>query len=85
VLAILLVINGECHQVNWRVLVRKLGRWNLLPIGKKLDVAKAKLLCVPLSFAMVGVFSYLQEKKKAISMSSPTALSHWLEVFCVVL
>jgi len=63
-LAILLVVNGESHQVYWRMLVSKLGRWDLLPIGKELDVAKAELLCAPLSFSVAGVFPYLQEKEE---------------------
>jgi len=53
-LAILLAVNSECHQVDGRVLISKLGRRDLLPIGKELDVTQEKLLCALLFFAKVG-------------------------------
>jgi len=80
-LAILLVVNSESHQVYWRMLVSKLGRWNLLPICKELDVAQTKLLCALLSFSVVTC----RRKKNAISISSPTALSCRSEVSHVVM
>jgi len=51
-----LVINGEGHQIDWRVLLGELGGYDFLAIGEELDITKMKLLGAVFSFAMECIF-----------------------------
>jgi len=50
-LPIFLAVDGEGHQIDWRVLLGELGGHDFLAIGKELDVAQTKLLGVAFAFS----------------------------------
>jgi len=59
-----LVIDSECHQVSWRVLLGELRGQDFLSVCKEIYIAKEKLLRSAFSFAMECVFPNLQEKEE---------------------